>query len=258
MIGINPWLTAYIITLAGIVGAVFGSFLNCVAWRIVRKENPFRGRSHCTACGHSLGILDLFPIVSYLVLRGRCRYCKTKISPRYMITEGLMALAYAGIVWKYDISLQTVQYWILIGILLLISLIDLETYEIPNKLLIAGIVCWVLFLPFFSDTLERVKWRLFGGIAIGGGILFFSLLMDQILKKESMGGGDIKLFFVLGLYLGPILGLFHLILSCFVGIFIVAVLKKNKIPFGPAMSIAAIITFICGTDVVQWYLGLFL
>ena len=259
MVGSDPFITGYILILAGVLGAVFGSFINCMAWRIVRNKSVIKGRSRCSACGHTLSVLDLIPIFSYIFLRGKCRYCKEKLSSRYMLTEILLSLVFVSIMWRYDVSFLALRYLGLSCILLGLSLIDLETYEIPDKFILAGIIWWMVTIPFVESSMsEQLKSGLAGGIALGGGILFLSLLMDKILKKESMGGGDIKLFFMLGLYTGPVFGLLNVILSCFTGLLLIVFLKKNKIPFGPAIAAATWITLIWGEKIISWYLGLFL
>ena len=256
--GYDVVITSYLLLMSAIFGSVFGSFINCMAWRIVNKESIVKGRSHCTTCGHVLGVLDLIPIFSYLFSKGKCRYCKESYSPRYMITEVILAVVFMLFAYRYDVSVETLRYMLLSCILLGLSLVDLDSYEIPNRFIIAGIVLWAVTIPFMETSIkEQVTTGLLGGICIGGGILLLSLFMDMVLKKESMGGGDIKLFFMLGLYLGPALGLLHLIISCFVGIFFVVILRKNKIPFGPAISIGAIITLLWGNEFMTWYLGLF-
>lgn len=259
MLHIDMSITLYTSIIAIVCGVVFGSFINCMAWRVVHKESVWKGRSHCASCGHPLSAADLIPIFSYIFLRGRCRYCREKVSIRYMLTEILLAVVFISFIWKYDISFLTLRYLILACILLGLALVDLDSYEIPDGFIIAGILWWIVTIPFMENSMaEQLKTGLLGGIAIGGGILLFSLLMDYVLKSESMGGGDIKLFFMLGLYMGPALGLFNLIVSSFLGIFLVVLMRKNKIPFGPAIVGASWITFLWGADIVNWYLGLFI
>lgn len=259
MLHMDKFLTAYIMIVVAILGAVFGSFINCMAWRMVHKENVLKGRSHCTCCDHPLGAVDLIPVFSYIFLKGRCRYCNQKISMRYMITELFSAFMFVSLVWKYDISFLTLRYVVLACILLGLSLVDLDSYEIPNGCIIMGIVWWIVTIPLMETSIiEEIKTGLIGGFAIGGGVLLCALIMDFVLKKESMGGGDIKLYFMLGLYMGWILGLFHLIVSCIVGIVFVFVLKRNTIPFAPAISLSALITLLWGNEIVAWYFGLLL
>lgn len=254
---IDLFITIYCLSIVAICGAVFGSFINCMAWRMVHNESIGKGRSHCFSCGHSLSTMDLIPVLSYIFLKGRCRYCKEKVSLRYMLTEVLLAVVFVSLTWKYDLSAATLRYLVLACILLGLSLVDLDSYEIPNSFIIAGILWWLLSIPFMEATVvEQIKMGLLGGISIGGGILLLSLLMDKVLQKESMGGGDIKLFFMLGLYMGPVLSLFNLIVSCFVGLILVGLMRKNKIPFGPAIAVASWITLLCGNECITWYLGM--
>lgn len=257
MLHIDGYLTVYILVLTGVLGAVLGSFINCMAWRIAHQESVLKGRSHCAVCNHTLGALDLVPVFSYLFLRGRCRYCHERISPRYMLTELLMAVIAVSIVWKYDVSFLSLRYLVLLCMLLALALVDLEIYEIPNAFIIAGIVWWVVTLPFMEEPMTLVKSGLIGGFAIAGSILILSMIMDKVLKKTSMGGGDIKLFFVAGLFLGPWVSLLNLILACVLGILLVVVLRQNRIPFGPAISGAVWMSLLFGKEIVQWYLGLF-
>lgn len=257
MLHMDNFITGYILIITVICGAVFGSFINCMAWRIVHKENVLKGRSHCTFCGHTLCMSDMIPVFSFIFRKGRCKYCNEKVSIRYMLTELFLALVFVSFVLKYDISILTLRYLILSCILLGLSLVDFDCYEIPDGFILSGILWWLITIPFINEPIiKQLKTGLLGGFAIGGGILFFSLLMDRLLKKESMGGGDIKLFFMLGLYMGFSLSLLNLILSCFIGIILVALLRKNKIPFGPAIGLAAWITLLFGSDIVSWYLGL--
>lgn len=255
----DTFITTYILILTAILGAVFASFINCMAWRITHKENVLKGRSHCAVCGHPLGAADLIPVFSYLFLGGKCRYCKEKISPRYLAVELLMALGFVSVVLRYDVSLAALRYLVLLCILLGLSLVDLETCEIPDGFIVAGIVWWAVTLPLMGEpVLAQLKEGLLGGIAIGGGMLVLSLIFDFVTKKEGMGGGDIKLYFMVSLYLGIGSGLLNLIFSCVIGLIFAAVLRKNKIPFGPSIAAATWVSLIVGDKIVSWYLGLFL
>lgn len=227
---------AYFIVLAAVLGACVGSFINNVAWRMVRGKTAFKGRSQCSKCEHTLGILDLVPVLSWLFLRGKCRYCKAKISPRYLIVEVLMAALFALAIWHWGLSVQTLAYLVLFAILCGVMLVDLETKTIPNGFIIAGLVVWVAsvwFMPVTPGTigvgslfvaalgpgpLAVCADGLVGAIAIGGGILVFSLLFDKVTGKNSLGGGDIKLYFMVSLYLGLAAGLFNLLVSCVFGL----------------------------------------
>ncbi len=261
-----------------VFGTVFGSFLNCMAWRIAHHESVLKGRSHCAVCGHTLGAADLVPVLSYLFLRGRCRYCKEKISPRYMIAELVCGVGFLAAFGRFGLSLRTVQAVVLFCILFALSLVDFEIYEILDRFILAGILWWfasswltdrrlnLLGLTVSTlqegESLSLAGWGsnllagLIGGLAIGGGMLVLSLLFDHLLGKESMGGGDIKLFFMTSLYLGTLQGLFSLILSCIVGLVTAAVMRQKKVPFGPSISLACYISLLAGEYFVNWYLSL--
>lgn len=260
-----------------VFGTVLGSFLNCMAWRIAHHESVLKGRSHCAVCGHVLGAADLVPVFSYLLLKGRCRYCRERISPRYMAAEVVCGAGFVLSFLRFGLSPRTLQAVVLFCILLALSLVDFEIYEIPDRFILAGIV-WYLATLWFPDrrlnlmgmtieaagaqgafSLSAWGWNLLagltGGFAIGGGMLVISLIFDRLLGKESMGGGDIKLYFMTCLYLGLAQGLFCLILSCIVGLVIAAVMRKNRVPFGPAISLAAFLTLLYGEGFVNWYLS---
>ena len=268
----------YLCILAFLFGTVFGSFLNCMAWRIAHNESVLKGRSHCAVCGHTLGIADLIPVFSWLFLGGRCRYCKEKISPRYVAAELVCGCGFVLSFLRYGVSWRTLQVIVLFCILLALSLTDFEIYEIPDRFILAGII-WYLVSSKLMDRrlsltgmtvsilpegeyLSLPAWGqnllagLIGGLAIGGGMLLLSLLFDHLLGKESMGGGDIKLFFMTSLYLGLLQGLFSLILSCIVGLVIAAVMRRKRVPFGPAISLAAFLSLLYGESFVNWYLSL--
>lgn len=268
----------YLCILAFLFGTVFGSFFNCMAWRIAHHESVLKGRSHCAVCGHTLGIADLIPVFSWLLLRGRCRYCKEKISPRYVAAELVCGCGFVLSFLRYGVSWRTLQVIVLFCILLALSLTDFEIYEIPDRFILAGIVwypasSWLMdrrlsltgmTVSILQDgeSLTLSAWGqnllagLIGGFAIGGGMLFLSLLFDHLLGKESMGGGDIKLFFMTSLYLGLLQGLFSLILSCIAGLVIAALMRRRRVPFGPAISLAAFLSLLYGESFVNWYLSL--
>ena len=121
----DTFFMIYCCVLAGVLGAVLGSFLNCAAWRIAHGESFVKGRSHCTSCGHVLGFLDLIPVFSWIFLGGRCRYCKTKISPRYMLTELFFALVSVLTLLRFDLSPEFVRNMVLACCLFCLSLVDL-------------------------------------------------------------------------------------------------------------------------------------
>jgi len=266
MLHLSAALTAYILSLTALLGLIMGSFLNCFAWRLVHGESPAKGRSHCVSCGHVLSAKDLFPLASYVVLKGRCRYCGTHISLRYPMTELFALVMFCGLILRYDVTMLSLRLVVFCSILLLIALVDLETKEIPERLQLALILWYLLTLPFVSDNLlssllDGIK----GGLLVSLPLLLVVLIMDKVLGRESMGGGDIKLFFSVGLYLGLALNLLNLLLSCVVGILLgttFLLFQKERdepltIPFGPAIALGTWLTLLFGIQLVAWYLHFF-
>lgn len=282
----TPLIMLYILIFAFLFGAVFGSYIDCVAWRLVHQERVARGRSHCDVCGHALGAGDLIPIVSYLRSGGRCRYCGAKFSAESTWVELALGLAFAAIVYKFDVSFVALRYLGLLVLLMGLSLVDQKTCIIPDRFHVAGILWWLLTLPLIACTQGRgltealsitgarlplanapglqdglltdLRWSLVSAFGVGLLMLLISLAFDKLTGKESLGGGDIKLLFMTGLYMRPGVTLFSLILSCFVGLFIALGLKKDKIPFGPSISIAVFLSVLFGSEFVAWYTELIL
>ena len=283
-------LIIYVLAIAFILGAVFGSFIDCTAWRIVNNEKVLGGRSHCDVCNHRLGIRDLIPIVSYIGSGGKCRYCGAKISPESTWVEFILGLVFAAAVFKFDISFVALRTMGLAVILMGLSLVDLKTYTIPDRFHVAGILWWLITLPlitytkgvgimsflsqdfypvpgyeppgefvgmsFYSYMLRDFMMGFVSGLSVALFMMIVSLVFDRISGKESLGGGDIKLFFMTGLYMSTFVALFNLILSCIVGLIFVFCLKKEKIPFGPAVSVASLVSVMAGSEFIAWYTSL--
>ena len=256
----NLYIGIYCGVLAFALGAVFGSFLNCAAWRIAHNESFLHGRSHCPDCGHVLSAPDLVPIFSWLFLGRKCRYCKAKISARYMLTELFFAMVSLLSLLRWDLSPEYLRNMVLACCLFCLSLVDLESYEIPNGCLVIAVISWLAALPFIGMGKTQILLHLLTGIGYGAIMLGLTLLLDKIMGKETMGGGDIKLFAVTGLYLGAAASLFALFFSCILGL-LVGVLRKKQgkseqIPFGPSIALASYMMLLYGDRLVNWYLGL--
>ena len=254
MLHLSPAITAYILVITALLGLVMGSFCNAWAWRLAHGESIAHGRSHCAVCGHPLAARDLVPLFSWLFLRGRCRYCGAPISPRYPAVELVSALYYVSVVLRFGLTVDALRFLILGSLLLTASLVDLDTMELPDGLLLAAALSALLRLP------GGWKSALLGAVAVSVPLLLLVLLADRLLGRETMGGGDIKLVAVLGLHFGPLQTLFLLILACVLGLALGAAMKKAKdapFPFGPALSLAGWLTALCGGPAVSWYLSLF-
>ena len=252
----------YCIAVAAMLGAVAGSFLNCAAWRIVRGESFTRGRSRCPACGHALGAAELVPVVSWLVQKGRCKWCGQKVSIRYPLTELGFALVTVLCLLRFGLTALCLRNFLFLCCLFLLTLTDLEDMIIPDGCHIAAAAAWLAALPFtftgWGDALKSVL----AAVAFGGGLLAVSLVMDRLLGRDSLGGGDIKLFAVVGLYLGFIGSLFALMLACIVGLALQGLLRRRggerAFPFGPSIALAAAAMLLYGEPLVRWYRGLLL
>ena len=284
--------TIYILTLAFVFGTVLGSFIDCMVWRIVKQESVLNGRSHCDVCGTQLTAGDLIPIVSYLKSGGKCSHCGAKISPESTWVELLLGVTSVVLVLKFDLSFTALRFMGLAVILMGLSLVDLKTYIIPDRFHVLGIIWWLMTLPLIALTkgqgvtsylarevlgsggvlsqtgtgslssielmLQDLKNGLISAFGIALFMLVLSIIFDKVSGKESLGGGDIKLLFMTGLYMRPGVAVFNLILSCIVGLVFVFILKKEKIPFGPSISLATMISILVGSEFVDWYIGLLL
>ena len=260
MYSLSKPMFLYCCFVMGLFGAAMGSFLNCAAWRIAHGESFLRGRSRCPVCGHVLGVPDLVPIFSWLFLRGRCRHCGTRVSPRYLITECLFALLSVLCLLGYDISVLCLRNYVFLCCLYCLSLVDLDSYIIPDGCLIIPALAWAAALPWMNAPLGAfIVQHILAALLYGGGTLALSLVMDRVLGKESLGGGDVKLFALMGLYLGLAGSLFALLFACVIGLLFAAATRNGKgkpFPFGPAISAACAYMLLFGQPLTDWYLGL--
>ncbi len=246
----------YFGTIAFVIGLVMGSFLNCAAYRIVRGESFIKGRSHCTSCGHELSAADLIPVLSYILSHGRCRYCGEKVSIRYPITELICGALMLGCYLYSGISVLTLRNMIFVSCLFCLSLTDIEKREIPDGTLIISVVAWAATAYFVYGSPKEIIVRIATGFGCGAAFLAISLLMDRLLKKESLGGGDIKLFAVVGLYLGVISTLFCIMIACITGLIAVVIRKEKAVSFGPFIAVGTYFMLLWGEALSNWYLAL--
>ena len=243
-----------------IVGTVVGSFANCAAYRMVRGEDFIHGRSHCPACGTELTPADLVPVLSYILSRGRCRHCGEHISIRYPVTELIFGALMTGIYIFEVLPGQPPALWVRDMVftlcLFILSLTDMDIRVIPDGCLVISAVAWLLTAwPIYADF-GAILTRAAAGFVMGGGFLIISLVMDRILKKDTLGGGDIKLFAVVGLYIGFLPSLFCIIISSIGGLLAVIILRKETISFGPFIAGAAYFMLLWGVELERVYLGL--
>ena len=234
-------------------GLLLGSFYNVVGLRVPKKESIVTPPSHCTTCQKRLQPIDLIPVFSYIFLRGKCRQCGAKISSIYMLTEFVTGALFAFSYWKFGFTAELVVALLFISLLVIINVSDIAYMLIPNKILL-------FFLPLF--IVGRVFsplspwWDSIVGALVGFGILY----LIAVVSKGGMGGGDIKLFFLIGIVLGTVNSLLTLFLASFIGMIVgIIVLKvrgqgrKTPVPFGPSIAIAAVIIYFYGEALIDWY-----
>ena len=240
-------------------GAVIGSFLNVCIYRIPQGKSLLHPGSHCPQCGAGVRWYQNIPLVSYLILGGRCANCRTPISIRYPLVEGLTGLIFLLVFLRFGFQPATLIYWIFVSTLVVITFIDLDYQIIPDVISLPGIV--VGFASSFFIPWLRWPDAVFGILLGGGSLYMVAAGYEFITKKEGMGGGDIKLLAMIGAFMGwkavlPII-FFSSLLGCLVGIPLMLIKKadsKLAIPFGPFLAAAAIIFLLYGSRIVQEYL----
>lgn len=254
-------IVVYLYVLAAVLGAVLGSGLNCLSYRLAREQKwSGKERSVCVHCGHVLATKDLIPVLSFLFLKGKCRYCGKKLSARYVLTELLLAAVFMSLLWRYGLTVSIITPMVLCCCLFCLSLVDLDTQIIPDRFLLIPAIFRAVELVLVGG-LKGLLAGILPGLIIGGGVLALSLLMDKVLKKDTMGGGDIKLLALLGMFFTLPECILLVVIACVVGIVMASILLKvdaeTAFPFGPALAIAAWVTLLIGSPLVSWYLGLF-
>ena len=243
-------------------GACIFSFLNVVVDRLPRNESIVKGRSHCDHCGHSLGAMELIPVISYLMLRGRCKNCHGKIPVRSLVVEILGGAAFMGCVYFYSdgslgiISLEGLLAFSFICILMVVAYIDLDTQMIYDRFHILILVLGIISC-FVSKDLNIVE-RLIGSVVISVPMLVLSIFIPG-----AFGGGDIKLMAVSGFFLGLkaiVIAMFiALIIGGGYGTYMLVTKKldkKDHFAFGPYLAIGLIVALFIGNELMNWYIGL--
>jgi leader peptidase (prepilin peptidase) / N-methyltransferase len=272
-IAIGPFQApAWVLIACGAFGALWGSFLNVVIVRLPRGESIVFPASHCVACGAPIRAYDNIPVLSYLILRGRCRHCGSRYSARYPLIELVAGLAAAGSVECFGLGVAALGFFVFLMLLLAIAAIDLEHWIIPHELSWPGIAVGLLFSPFNPNT------TILGAVA-GAAIAFaaFTLLAwvgEKVLKREALGLGDRWLLAMEGAFLGAgaLLPLIFLasVQGSIVGIGLIAlgraqkgdqatghedgwVPPRNAIPFGPFLALAGAEWLFVGPALLEWY-----
>lgn len=241
-----------ILIIVCLYGLVIGSFLNVCIYRIPEGKTVVTERSHCMKCGYQLSWYDMIPVVSWLALRGRCRKCKARISAQYPLIEATNGILYVVVFLVCGVTWTSVVYCLLGSALIVLSVIDFKTYEIPF-----GINVFILVLGLIRTVSDRVDWldHVIGLLAVSvplGIILLVS-------KGRAIGGGDVKLMAAAGLLLGWEKILLALIIGCIAGSIIHIIRMKaagadRVLAMGPYLALGIFISALWGDSLITWYL----
>lgn len=252
---------------AALFGLLVGSFLNVVIHRLPLGQSIIAPRSYCPGCQHSISWYDNIPLISFLLLKGRCRHCHEKIAFRYFFVELLTALVSLHTFFYFKgLDFYLAYFCFLLAPLIAVIFIDLQHRIIPNSLSLPGIIIGIAVRYLAAPPAWEVKALVESllGIVVGGGFLFVVAWgYEKIKKREGLGGGDVKLASMLGAFFGwqevLMILLMASILGSVVGLLVI-LLKRNweyLLPFGPFLAVAAYFQLFWGPRILVWYMGLF-
>jgi len=244
---------------AGLFGLLFGSFANVCVHRIPLRLSVVTPGSRCPACKHEIAWYDNIPLLSWIILGGKCRHCEAPISIRYPILELLMGLSWAGLAWHFGPNLILLQALLLVSLLWVLTLIDLETGLLPNVLTFPGIAIGLAFAWWFGYFQDA----LIGAVVGYGAFWLIARLFLLVTGREGMGYGDFKLLAMLGAFMGwqalPFIVFASSLVGAIVGTLFLLLAKRNmqtEIPFGPYLAAAGMIWFLWGADILHFYAGM--
>jgi|WetSurMetagenome_2_1015567.scaffolds.fasta_scaffold42671_2 leader peptidase (prepilin peptidase) / N-methyltransferase len=249
--------------MAFVLGCCIGSFLNVVVYRLPAGKSLVSPGSQCPACGHPIAFYDNIPVLSFFILRGKCRHCKATFSGRYPLVEALCGLFTLMLFRRYGIHPQFFVELLFVYVLVTIAFIDLDTYLIPDVLSVSGVALGFAF-SFFTPRLGWTDSLL--GILLGGGMFYAVAVGYQYLRhQDGLGGGDIKLLGMIGAFLGIPGVLLTVVIASIVGAVVgVVVMRRQKtgltamVPFGPFLSLGALVYLFWGQSLIEWYVSSFL
>ncbi len=249
-------------------GACIGSFLNVVIYRLPAGLSLIYPPSRCPHCEHRLGKTENVPILGWLWLRGRCRWCRGPISVRYPLIEAATGLLFCFVFWQYQFTITTIAYWVLMSWLVTLSMIDFDTMTLPGVLTKSGLVLGLIFQGVMGWRMAETPEYLMTGVASAVlGIWLFDLIGlsgTLVLGQQALGGGDSKLAAMLGAWLGWKYLLITSFLACAVGsLFGIGAMalgildRRHPFPFGPFLALGAILTMFWGERIISIYIQMF-
>lgn len=255
-------MTLYLCVVAAAFGLVIGSFLNVVVHRVPRGESVVKPRSRCPGCGSTLAARDNIPVVSWLLLRGRCRTCGTPISPRYPVVEAVTGALFVVAALRFGYAAELPAFAVFFAVLLALSAVDLERFLLPNKILYPGLFVTAALLvgaAAFDDRWGDLRSAVVGGL-VGFGLLY----LIHLVAPRGMGFGDVRLAGLIGFNVGW-LSIGHVFVALFLGFLVASVVsvaliaskrrsRKDRIPFGPFLAAGAVLAVLVGQPLLNWYL----
>lgn len=254
-------MTPLLALAAAFSGLAVGSFLNVVIYRVPRKESVVKPRSRCPECETQLSPRDNVPVVSWLLLRGRCRSCQAPIARRYPLVELITAASFAAMAVRLGADPALPAFLVLAAALIAISAIDLEHFIVPNRIVYPALLLIAPLLVVAAAVDDA--WSSLGRAALGGALAWLALLVIHLISPRGMGFGDVRLAGLIGVPLGW-LGLGHVPVGLFLGFASASVVgialilvgakgRKDKVPFGPFLALGAFAAILFGRAILRWY-----
>lgn len=241
-----------------ILGCHMGSFYTVIGMRLPKHEDFLKSRSHCDKCKHDLSFIDMVPILSYIFLKGKCRYCHKKISNLSTYMEFFTGILFALSYWIFGFSYELLTALGFVSMLSILSVSDIMYFIIPDEVLIFATGYFLIITTLHYGVIIALV-SLLSGFLLFSFMYLIMLIGNFIFKKETLGGGDIKLMFVIGLIMHPFLGIVSIFIASFLALPISLIIliknKKNIIPFGPFLLIASLIIFMTKINmsmIIEW------
>lgn len=283
MIPPSPLLSGLILIALFGFGLIIGSFLNVCIHRLPRGESVVSPRSHCPGCNHLIAAYDNIPLLSYLLLRGKCRHCHARISPLYFSVELTTGLLFLFLYLIFGLTVALAKFAVLTALLVVLTVTDWQTRLLPDRVTFPGMILGLLFsqvtpvgdgggriLLALVAGMKEVPWRLdslldslLGAVAGGGLLYLLGELYFRFRHKEGMGLGDVKMMAMAGFFLGPKLVLLTIWLASISGALLggsfILLSRRDwrsfELPFGCFLGVAALVTVVWGKNILYWYLG---